>query len=58
VEEDILDVELVHGPTHRDGQSQQSSDGGGLDDRVEGLIVVHPGVLGEPPKNPMSLVLV
>jgi hypothetical protein len=56
VEEGVLDVELVHEPTPGDSQSQHSPDGGRLDDRDEGLIVVHPGVLSEPPKDPTSLV--
>jgi hypothetical protein len=56
VEEGVLDVELVHGPTPRDSQSQHSPDGGRLDDGAEGLIVVHPGALSEAPEDPMSLV--
>jgi hypothetical protein len=48
VEEDVLDVELVHGPTSRDSQSQHSLNGGGLDNGVEGLIVVHPKGSNEP----------
>jgi hypothetical protein len=43
VEEGVLDVELVHGPTPGDSQSQHSPDGGRLDDGTEGLVVVHPG---------------
>jgi hypothetical protein len=43
VEEGILDVELVHGPTPEDSQSQHSLDGGRLDDGAKGLVVVHPG---------------
>jgi hypothetical protein len=57
MEESILDVELVHGPTTGDNQSQHSLDDG-LDDNdgAEGLIVVHPGALGEPLDDLMSLV--
>jgi hypothetical protein len=40
MEEGILDVELAHEPTPRDGQSQHSSDGGKLDDMAAGLVVV------------------
>jgi hypothetical protein len=58
VEEGVLDVELVHGPTSGDNQSQHSLDGGRLDDRVEGLIVVHLGALSEASEDPMSLVLI
>jgi hypothetical protein len=58
VEEGVLDVELVHGPTPRDSQSQHSPDGDRLDDRAEGLIVIHSGALSEPSENPTSLVSV
>jgi hypothetical protein len=58
VEEDIFDIELTHRPTPRDNQSEHSLDGGRLDDGVEGLIVVHPGVLGETPEGSTSLVRV
>jgi hypothetical protein len=56
MEEDVLDVELVHGPTPGDSQSQHSPDDGRLDDGAEGLVVVHPRALSEPPEDPMSLV--
>jgi hypothetical protein len=56
VEEDALDVELVHRPAPRDSQSQHSSNGGTLDDGAEGLVVVHPRALSEPPEDPMSFV--
>jgi hypothetical protein len=56
MEEDVLDVELVHEPTPGDSQSQHSSDGGRLDDGVEGLIVVHPRALSEPSEDLTSLV--
>jgi hypothetical protein len=42
VEEGVLNVELVHRSTPEDSQSQHSPDGDRLDDRAEGLIVVHP----------------
>jgi hypothetical protein len=56
VEEGVLDVELVHGPTLGDSQNQHSSDGGRLDDWAEGLIIVHPRAPSEPPEDPMNLV--
>jgi hypothetical protein len=56
VEEGVLDVELVYGPTLRDSQSWHSPDLGRLDDGAEGLIVVHPRALSEPPEDPTSLV--
>jgi hypothetical protein len=43
MEKGILDVELVHGPTPGDSQSQHSSNSGRLDNGAEGLIVVHSG---------------
>jgi hypothetical protein len=58
VEEGILDVELVHGPTPRNSQSQHGPDGGRLDDEAEGLVVVHPGALSEPLEDPTSLVTI
>jgi hypothetical protein len=58
VEEDVLDVELVHRPTPVESQSQHSPDDGRLDDRAKSLIVVHPGALSEPPLDPTSFVLV
>jgi hypothetical protein len=56
VEEGVLDVELVHGPTQGDNQSQHSSDGDRRNDRVDGLVVAHTREVGEPPEKPMSLV--
>jgi hypothetical protein len=43
MEKGILDVELVHGPTPGDSQSQHSSNSGRLNNGAEGLIVVHSG---------------
>jgi hypothetical protein len=54
MEEGILDVELVHGPTPR--ESQHSLDGGRLDNEAEGLIVVHSETLSEPSDDSTSLV--
>jgi hypothetical protein len=56
MEESVFNVELVHGPTPGGNQSLHSPDGGRLDDRAEGLIVVYPGALSEPPDDSMSLV--
>jgi hypothetical protein len=55
-EKGVLDVELVHGPTLGDSQSQHSPYGDRLDDGVEGLIVVHRGALSEPLEDPTGLV--
>jgi hypothetical protein len=35
MEEGFLNVEMVHGPTPRDSQSQHSPDGGRLDDGLK-----------------------
>jgi hypothetical protein len=58
VEEGVLDVELVHGPTPGDSQCQHSPNSGRIDDRAEGLIIVHPRALGEPPEDPTTIVMV
>jgi hypothetical protein len=49
VEEGVRHVELVDRPVP--GQSQNSPDGGRLDHRTEGLVVVDPGALGEAPEH-------
>jgi hypothetical protein len=56
VEEGVLDVELEHGPTLGDNQSQHSPDDGRLDDGAEGLVIVHPVVLSEPLEDPTSII--
>jgi hypothetical protein len=56
MEEGVLDVKLVHSPTRGDIQSRHNLDGDRLDDRVEGLIIVHTGALSEPPEDPTNLV--
>jgi hypothetical protein len=56
MEEGVLDVKLVHWSTPRESQSQHSPDDGRLDDGAEGLVVVHPRALSEPPEGPTSLV--
>jgi hypothetical protein len=40
MEEDVPHIELVHGPTPGDGQSQHSQNGGRHVDGAKGLIVV------------------
>jgi hypothetical protein len=56
VDEVVLDIKLVHGPTPGDIQCQHSPEGGGLHDGVEGVIIVYPEALGEPLENSVSLV--
>jgi hypothetical protein len=56
VEQDVLDIQLVHRLAPEEGQSQHGANGGGLHDEAESLIVVHTGALGEPTKDPACLV--
>jgi hypothetical protein len=58
VEEGILDVELMDRSVTGEGEGEDGSHGGELDDGSEGLVVVHTGALGEAPKDPMGLVAV
>jgi hypothetical protein len=58
MEEGVLDVELVDRPVPREGEGEDDTDGGELDDGVEGLIIVHFGALGEAPKDLAGLVAV
>jgi hypothetical protein len=56
MEEGILDIELMDPPVTGEGEGEDDPKGGELDDRVEDLVVVHSGTLGEAPKDPTSLV--
>ena len=47
VDEGVLDVELVDEPVVTDGEGEQHIDGGWVDDKAEGLIVVNVKLLGE-----------
>ena len=58
VEEDILGVELMDRTVPREGEGEDGSNGGELDDGAEGLVVVHSWTLGEVPKDPTGLVAV
>jgi hypothetical protein len=58
VMEDILDVELMDRPVLEEGEGEDGSNGGELDDGSEGLVVVHSGALGEASKDPTGLVVV
>jgi hypothetical protein len=58
MEEGILDVELIDHPVPREGEGEDGLNGGELDDRTEGLIVVHSRALGETPEDPTGLVAV
>jgi hypothetical protein len=60
MEEGILDVELMDRPVlgECEGEGEDDSNGGELDDGAEGLVVDHAGALGEAPKDPTNLVAV
>ena len=58
MEEGILDIELMDRPVAGEGEGEDSSNGGELDDGPEGLVVVHSGALCEAPKDPTGLVAV
>jgi hypothetical protein len=58
MEEGILDIELMDRPVAGEGEGEDDANSGELDDRAEGLIVVHSGALGEAPKDPTGLVAV
>jgi hypothetical protein len=58
MEEGILDVELMDHLVPGEGEGEDDTNGGELDDVAEGLIVVHSGALGEAPMHPIGLVAV
>jgi hypothetical protein len=58
MEEGVLDVEVMDRPIPREGEGEDDTNGGELDDGIEGLVVVHSGALGEAPKDPTGLVAV
>jgi hypothetical protein len=45
-------------PISGEGEREDDTNGGELDDEAEGLVVVHSGALGEAPKDPTCLVAV
>jgi hypothetical protein len=45
-------------PVPGEGEGKDGANGGELDDRAEGLVIVHSGALGEAPKDPAGLVAV
>jgi hypothetical protein len=52
----VLYIELMNEPGAGESQGEHRADGGRLDHRAEGLMVVDAGPLGETAKNPASLV--
>jgi hypothetical protein len=56
MEEGILDIELMDHPVLGEGEGENGPNDGELDDKAEGLVVVHSGTLGEAPKDPTDLV--
>jgi hypothetical protein len=58
MEEGVLDIELMDHPILGEGEGEDDTNGGELDDGAEGLIVVHSGALGEASKGLAGLVAV
>jgi hypothetical protein len=58
VEEGILDVELMDRSAPGEGEGEDGTNSGELNDGAEGLVVVHFGALGEAPKDPTGLVAI
>jgi hypothetical protein len=58
MEEVILDIELMDHPVPGEGEEEDNTHGGELDDGTEGLVVVPSRALGEAPNDPTSLVAV
>jgi hypothetical protein len=58
MEEGILDIELMDHPVAGEGEGEDGTNSGELDDGAEGLVVVHSGALGEALKDPTGLVAV
>jgi hypothetical protein len=58
MEEGVLDIELMNGPVPGVSQSEDSTNGGGLDDGTECLVVINTWALREAAKNPAHLVSV
>jgi hypothetical protein len=52
MEEGILDVELMDRPIPREGEGENSSNGGKPDDGAKGVVVVHSKALSEALKGP------
>lgn len=57
MEEDILHVELVHGPVSGRNNAEDGANRGQLDNRVECLVVVDTFLLGEAIDDLVRLVL-
>jgi hypothetical protein len=54
MQERVLHIKLVDRPETGDNQRKYLADGGRLDHRAEGLIIVDIGLLGEALKDPTS----
>jgi hypothetical protein len=54
MQERVLHIKLVDRPETGDNQRKYRADGGRLDHRAEGLIIVDVGLLGEALKDPTS----
>jgi hypothetical protein len=58
MEEGVLDVELVDRLVLGEGEGEDDTDGGELDDGARGLMIVHSRALGEAPKDPAGLIAI
>ena len=55
MEEGILDIEVMDHPILREGKGEDDMNGDQLDDRAEGLIIVHSGALVKPQRTQRAL---
>jgi hypothetical protein len=58
MEEGVLDVKLMDRLVPGEGEGENNTNGGELDDGAKGLVIVHSGTLGEASKDPAGLVAV
>ena len=58
MQERVLHIQLMNRPIPRQGQRQNSADGGRFDDRAEGLIKINTRPLRKATKNPSCFVSV
>jgi hypothetical protein len=55
MEEGILDIEVMDHTILKEGNGEDDTNGGELDDRAEGLIIVHSGALIKPQRTQRAL---
>jgi phage-related protein len=56
MEESIFDIDLVNRPLRRDGYTQDSANGDGLNNRRESFIIVNAMLLRKTTTNPASFI--